>query len=155
PPSPRPSSPSPSSSPPPSSSSRSSRSGGPMPPTAPPEMPPPAAQPSPTPATAGAGASQVKIWPDKNGNQLIVSAPKARMQEIRELLATLDVEREEDVTMRVIPLQNVSAEDLVKEISPLYQRVTGKGPKDKVEVTANTRSNSLIVYSSEANFKEV
>jgi type II secretion system protein D len=135
----------------------SSRSSGPMPmpgPSGPPSGPPPG-QPSAGPAVAGTGGGQVKIWPDKNANQLIVSAPKSRIQEIRDLLAVLDVEREEDVTMRVITLQNVSAEDLVKEISPLYQRMSGKGPKDKVEVTANTRSNSLIVYSSEENFKQI
>ncbi len=143
-----------------SSPSSSSRSSGPTPmpgpggPSMPPSAPPPGAQPS-SPAVAGGGGGQIKIWPDKNANQLIVSTPKSRVQEIRDLLAVLDAEKTEDVTMRVIPLRNVSAEDLVKEISPLYQRMTGKGPKDKVEVTANTRSNSLIVYSSEANFKEV
>jgi type II secretion system protein D len=154
PPTPRPAS---SSSSPPSSSSRSSRSSGPMPmPMPEPSGPPPGApSPQPGPALAGGGAAGVKIWPDKNGNQLIISAPKSRMQEIRDLLAILDVEHEEDVTMRVITLENVSAEDLVKEISPLYQRMSGRGPKDKVEVTANTRSNSLIVYSSEENFKQI
>ena len=126
--------------------------GGPSGPGAPPPSPPPSGPPSAVVSTAAGG---VKIWPDKSANQLIVSAPKSRMQEVRDLLAILDVEKSEDVTMRVITLQNVSAEDLVKEISPLYQRMTGRSPKEKVEVTANNRSNSLIVYSSEENFKEV
>ena len=132
------------------------RPGGPspMPPGAP-GGPPPSAGPPPASGSAGGASGQVKIWPDKNANQLIVSAPKSRMQEIRDLLAILDVEKQEDVTMRVIALENVSAEDLVKEISPLYQRMTSRTPKERVEVTANTRSNSLIVYSSEANFREV
>lgn len=137
----------------------SPRPGGPpgMPPGMPsgPDGAPPQPAPSSPSAAAGGASGQVKIWPDKSANQLIVSAPKSRISEIRELLAILDVEKVEDVTMRVITLQNVSAEDLVKEISPLYQRMTGKSPKDKVEVTANTRSNSLIVYSSEENFKSI
>ncbi len=106
-------------------------------------------------ATASAGSGQVKIWPDKSQNQLIVSAPKSKMAEVRKLLEVLDVEQNEDVTLRVLPLQNVSAEDLVKEISPLYQKMNGKTGKERVEITANTRSNSLIILSSAENYKAI
>ena len=53
------------------------------------------------------------------------------MEEIANLLEVLDTEETQDVTIRVIPLQNVSAEDLVKEIGPLYQKMggaIGQGP---------------------------
>lgn len=138
------------------SSSGSSSSRPPSPDgSSPPGIPSPAPSSPPGASASSNAGSGVKIWPDKSANQLIISAPKSRMQEIRDLLATLDVQQSEDITMRVIPLQNVSAEDLVKEIAPLYQRVTSRSPKDKVEVTANTRSNSLIVYSSAENYREV
>jgi type II secretion system protein D len=57
------------------------------------------------------------------------------------------------VTIRIIALKNVSAEDLVREISPLLQKMTGKSARERVEVSANARSNSLIILSSEENFQ--
>ena len=38
-----------------------------------------------------------------------VAAPRSRMEEIADLLEVLDTEETQDVTIRVIPLQNVSA----------------------------------------------
>ena len=102
-----------------------------------------------------AAGLQVKLWPDKTSNRLIVAAPKSKLPEILKLIEILDVDKPEDVAVRVIPLKNVSAEDLVKEIGPLYQKMSGKSQKDMVEVTASSRSNSLIVLSSEANFKAI
>jgi type II secretion system protein D len=115
-----------------------------------PGMPQPGGAPG-----ASAASGQVKIWPDKSQNQLIVSAPKSKMTEVRKLLEVLDVEQTEDVTLRVLPLQNVSAEDLVKEIAPIYQKIGGKSGKERVEITANLRSNSLIILSSAENFKAI
>lgn len=137
-----------------SSSGSSSRSSG-FPPGMPMPMPtpPPSSGGSTPPASAGNPASPIKIWPDRIANQLIVSAPKSKMAEVKELLATLDSEKPQDVSIRVIPLKNVSAEDFVREMAPILQKMTGKSARDRIEVTANTRSNSLIVFSSEANFR--
>lgn len=104
-------------------------------------------------AASGGSGQQIRIWPDKASNRLIVTSPKARLAEVRQLLDLLDTDKPEDVTIRVLPLKNVNAEDLVKEIGPLYQKKSGKALKDNIEITANTRSNSLIILSSEANFK--
>src|SRR5208283_2987637 len=93
------------------------------------------------------------LWPDKPSNRLIVLAPKSKLPDVQRLVDILDTEKPEDVTVRVIPLKNVNATDLVREIGPLYQKVSGRSPKETVEVTANDRSNSLIILSSEANFK--
>jgi type II secretion system protein D len=122
---------------------------GDSPPSAPPSSPS-----SPSTASTG-GAGQIKIWPDKTSNQLIVAAPKSKIAEIKELLAILDMEKVEDVTLRVLPLQNVNAEALVREIAPLFQKIGARAAKDRVEVTANNRSNSLIILSSEENFKAI
>ena len=124
----------------------------------PPGMPMPSPSPAPSPGSASpasANGGQVKIWVDKTSNQLIVAAPRSRMEEIADLLEVLDTEETQDVTIRVIPLQNVSAEDLVKEIGPLYQKMGAQSAKDRIEITANNRSNSLIVLSSESNFEAI
>jgi len=98
---------------------------------------------------------QVRLWPDKSSNRLIISAPKSKLPEITRLIDILDTDKAEDVALRVIPLKNVNAADLAKELGPLYQKTSGRSPREAVEVAANDRSNSLIVLSSEANFKAI
>lgn len=139
-----------------SSSSSSSRRPDGMPPGM--MMPTPSPQPSSSGAPAqpsGNAASPIKIWPDRIANQLIVAAPKSKMPEVKELLATLDADKPQDVTVRTITLKNVNAEDFVREMSQLFQRMSGKSARDRLEVSANSRSNSLIIFSSEENFKVI
>ena len=126
-----------------------------MPGGLPPGAPPPAGGPQPAQAGAQGTAPQVRILADKTSNRLIVTAPKSRLPEIQKLIELLDTEKPQDVAIRVIPLKNVNAEDLVKEIGPVYQKVSGKSLKDIIEVAANSKSNSLIVLSSETNFKAI
>ncbi len=139
-----------------SSPSRGSSGGGPRPmPGGPPDM---NMGGSPPPAAAGGSQTsgmQVRLWPDKTSNRLIVATPKSRLPEIKKLIELLDTQKPADVSIRVIPLKNMTAEDLVKEIAPLYAKLSGKSVKDAIEITANSRSNSLVILSSEANFKMI
>ena len=112
--------------------------------------------PSSAAGTAVQNASlQVKIWPDKTSNRLIVSAQKSKLPEVKRLIDILDTSKPEDVSVRVIPLKNLNAVDLVKELAPLYEKMSGKSLKDMIEVAANDRSDSLVVLSSEENFKAI
>ena len=115
-----------------------------------PSSPPPSAGGSPQPP---GGNPQVRIWPDKISNRLIVAAQKSKFPEVQRLIDLLDTEKPQDVTIRVLPLKNVNAEDLVRDIGPLYLKMSGKSAKDVIEVSASSRANSLIVLSSEANFR--
>jgi type II secretion system protein D len=111
-----------------------------------------------SPSSSGgsqAPTQQVRIWPDKAANRLVISAPKSKLPEVMRLLHVLDADKSQDVTVRVIPLKNVNAADLVKEIGPLYQKMGGRSSRETVEVAANDRSNSLIILSSESNFKAI
>ncbi|MDB6034739.1 MAG: ral secretion pathway protein, partial [Verrucomicrobiales bacterium] len=79
--------------------------------------------PSPSPSSStsssapiGGAGGTVKIWPDKVSNRLIVAAQKSKMAEVQRLIETLDVEKPQDVGIRVLPLKNVSAEDLVRDV---------------------------------------
>ncbi len=142
---------------------RSSSSSGPMfgPPfmSSNPDMSSSSSSSSSTPpggANAGTMANQaVKIWPDRVSNRLIVAAQRSKMAEVKRLLETLDTEKPQDVAIRTLPLKNVSAEDLVRDLAPLYQKMSGKSLKEMIEISANTRANSLIVLSSESNFKMI
>ena len=128
-------------------------------------MPEGGGRPSPAPSGGGGGATtgigsaisapQVRLWPDRTSNRLIVSAPKSKLAEVQRLIDILDTDQPEDVSVRTIPLKNVAAMDLVKELAPIYQKMGGKSRKDTIEVGANDRSNSLIVLSSEINFRTI
>jgi type II secretion system protein D len=95
------------------------------------------------------------IESDDRANQVIVTDYNENLSLAGQLIEALDSDRPQDVSVRVIPLKNVSAQDLVKEVGPLYQKLSNKGAKETLEVAANDRSNSLLVLSSEANFKGV
>lgn len=136
-----------------SSSGSSSRSSG-MPPGMPPGMsmsissPPSSSGSTPPPS----GGQAVRIWPDRTANRLVVSTPRARLPEVRRLVEILDRDKPEDVSIRVLPLRHVQAADLVRELAPLYQKLSGRSLKDAVEIAANERSNTLVVLSSQAHF---
>jgi len=88
------------------------------------------------------------------GNQLIITDYNQGLNLANDLIQALDTDRAGDRTVRVIQVRHVNAQDLSKELTPLYQKLGSKG-SDSVEVTANERSNSLIILSSEANFTAV
>jgi type II secretion system protein D len=137
-----------------SSSSRSSPPGIVMSEGSPTPSPPPSSSSSSSSGSSGgAAAQQVRIWPDKVSNRLIVAAQKSKMPEVKRLIDLLDSEKPRDVAIRVIQLKHVSAEDLVRDLGPLYQKLSGKSVKDMIEVSYNMRANSLIVLSGESNFK--
>src|SRR6185436_7437234 len=101
------------------------------------QSPPPGGSSSSSSGPSAQAGNQVKIWPDKTANRLIVAAPKSKQPEIQKLVEVLDTEKPQDVAPRVIPLKNVTAEDLVKEIAPLYQKMSGRSLKDVIEIAAN------------------
>jgi general secretion pathway protein D len=129
-----------------------------MPPGGPPSGSSSSSSSDSTPPSGGGSqtaSQQVRIWPDKVSNRLVISAPKSKLPEVMRLLDILDTDKPQDVTVRILALKNVSASDLAKELTPLYQKMGGRSPRETIEVTANERSNSLIIYSSEANFKVI
>lgn len=91
---------------------------------------------------------------NERSNQLIITDFNEGLALAGDLIAALDTDQLGDRLVRVIPLAHVNAQDLVKEVGPLYQKL-GKGGNDSVEVSANERSNSLIILSSEANYRAV
>jgi type II secretion system protein D len=124
-------------------------------------MPMPMPMPEPQPGGGPSGkpsantASGVKIWPDKIANRLIITTPKSKWEEIKKLIDLLDTQKPQDVSVRVINLKHVNAGELMKEIGPLYQKMSGKSMKEVIEVAANEKSNSLIVLASEVNFQSI
>lgn len=92
---------------------------------------------------------------DEVANQLIITDYNDNIRAVTPLIATLDTQPLEDVTVRVITLKNVNAADLMKEVQPLYEKKNGKSLKDMVEVNADVQANALLVLSSENNFEAI
>ena len=92
---------------------------------------------------------------DAHANQIIVTDFNDNLALVADLINALDTDKPGDVAMRMLPLKNVSAQELVKEIGPLYQKLTSKSQKEMVEIAANERSNSLIILSGESDFKAI
>ena len=109
----------------------------------------------PQPKKPVRAASKVKFIADKVSNRIVVTAPPDEIPRIEELIKTLDQEKPEDVRVRVIDLVNVDASDLVQEITPMYQKLSGQSLRDTIQISAHARSNRLIVLSSQKNFEEV
>jgi general secretion pathway protein D len=89
---------------------------------------------------------------DERANQIVITDYNDNIRLAGELIEALDTDRAEDVTVRVLTLKHIGAQDLAKEITPIYQKRGGKSLRDLVDVAADDRSNALIVLSSEANF---
>ena len=92
---------------------------------------------------------------DDRANLMIVTDYNDNLAAAAGLIEALDVEKNDDVIVRAINLKNVSAQELSKEIGPLYQKLTGKQSKEIIEISASDTANSLMVLSSAANFKEI
>src|SRR5581483_6196497 len=92
---------------------------------------------------------------DERANQILITDYNDNIRVVGELIAALDSDKPEDVAVRVIPLKHIGALDLAKELTPLYQKLNAKSPRDAVDVAADERSNSLIVFSSEASFRAI
>ncbi len=90
---------------------------------------------------------------DENGNRIIVTDYNDNLRVVGDLIDALDREHPQDVTVRVIPLKHIAADQVAREIEPLYDKMTGKaGNKTVVDVVADDRSNSLIVFSDVTDF---
>jgi type II secretion system protein D len=92
---------------------------------------------------------------DERANEIVIADYNDNIRVVGELIDALDSDRPEDVAVRVISLKHVGAQDLAKEIAPLYQKMTGQASKANIDVTADDRSNALIVLSSEADFRAI
>jgi type II secretion system protein D len=98
-------------------------------------------------------SDKATVYVDEQANQIVIADYNDNIRAVGELIAALDTDQPEDVTVRTISLKHVSAADLVKEIGPLYQKKNGKSLKDAVEISADEQSNTLLILSSDANFK--
>jgi type II secretion system protein D len=93
---------------------------------------------------------------DQSANQVIVTDYNDNLRVVGDLIDALDSEHPQDMAVRVIPLKHIAADQLAKEIEPLYEKMSGKsGGKTGIDVVADDRSNSLIVFSDLTDYAAI
>jgi type II secretion system protein D len=99
--------------------------------------------------------SGAKMYPDERTNSLIVVGLEDEIELVRTLIAKLDHDMPEDVTIRILDLEYSSADDLSNSISRVAKRLPKDSSRDVVEITATEDDRRLLIYSSEENFRMI
>ncbi|MCE5229983.1 hypothetical protein LLG95_10360 [bacterium] len=111
---------------------------------------------APAPKSASATAGEVTIVSDPRMNWLIIVAPQRRIAEVRELIKKFDVARDQDVRTRAIPVKHVEIDTLINAAKQLIaDRTMNRTEREQVRIVGADDGNSILVMSSEANFKLV
>src|SRR5262249_53486458 len=92
---------------------------------------------------------------DDRGNRIIVTDYTDNVALIGKLIDDMDTQRPDDIRARVLPMKHVNASDVLREIKPLYDKLSGKSQRDMIELQADDRANTLMVMSSQANFDSI
>ncbi len=105
------------------------------------------------PKDAAAGA-KLSIQAFDAINALVISATDEQFARVKALVDELDVERELDGDVNVIPLKYAKAEDLVSILNDVTASAT-QGAAADFNVQADEASNSLVVKASAGQLKTV
>ncbi len=101
-----------------------------------------------------ATAAKISIQPFDAINSLVISAPDDQYGKIQALVDQLDIEREVEGNVNVIPLKHAKAEDLATILKDLTAN-SAQGAVSEFTVQADEASNSLIVKASGTQLKTV
>ena len=71
-------------------------------------------------------SEKAQIDVDDFANQIIITDYTDNIAMAANFIKAMDNDRPPDVAVRVLPLKHVSAQDLAREIGPLYQKLSGK-----------------------------
>ena len=127
---------------------------------------------SKTAPTLGGPNSRVRIITDERTNSLIVLAPRTQLEDVRKLVAQLDVPVEGGGRIHVYYLKNANAEELASTLNTLITGRSSRGSTTKgstgqgaqslrvtvtplaegITITADPATNSLVIQASKEGF---
>jgi type II secretion system protein D len=110
-------------------------------------------------ASAAAADDAVSVVAETNSNSVLVRGPADGVAEAVAMIQKLDSGPDTRVAVRVIPLKNSDASELLKPLTTMFgdlvrQQAAAKktGEKPTFSATADARTNSLIVSTTPAMF---
>lgn len=101
------------------------------------------------------GAAGVTITAESNSNSVLIRGPSAELDEVVGMIRDLDAESvSELVEVRVYPLENGDAATLAETVRTMFRDMISGSGRDAppLSVSADTRTNSLVVSTTEAHF---
>ncbi|MFO8008146.1 MAG: secretin N-terminal domain-containing protein, partial [Candidatus Brocadiia bacterium] len=102
----------------------------------------------------GAGGASVAVVAYPSANWIVVRAPKDKLEAAKALVEELDREKPPELELSVVAVEHADAAELARHISELFaKRRRTEDVSDQVELTADERSNALIVLSTQANYE--
>jgi len=88
-----------------------------------------------------------------SANWIVVRAPKEKLEAARQLVEQLDKQKPPELDLNVVMIKHADAADLARRLSELFRkRPRSRELRETVVLTADERSNALIVMSTEENF---
>ncbi|MCA9023774.1 MAG: hypothetical protein KDA86_01045 [Planctomycetaceae bacterium] len=101
----------------------------------------------------GAMQGRVSITPLVRPNALLIIGWGEAVEAVKKLVAELDQPVDANAQMRVFPLKNAPAQQVQSTIRQFYSGRQGLAPQ--IEITADTRTNSVIVNASPRDMLEL
>lgn len=96
---------------------------------------------------------RVAMTPISRPNALLLIGWGEAVEAAKRLIAELDQPVDPDTDMKIFPLKNAGVTQVLTPLNQAMQRSGGLAPN--VTITPNPRTNSLIVYASPRDMKEV
>ncbi|MCL5268987.1 MAG: hypothetical protein M1457_00165, partial [bacterium] len=100
-------------------------------------------------------SGEIVIVPDPRMNWLIVSCPKAKVAEVKRLVAEFDILPDQDVKTRLIDLKYIDAQSVASLVRDLFDDRQAKSEKETIQAVPTSDGLRLAVLSSQANYEMI
>lgn len=95
---------------------------------------------------------QVSATPIKRGNLLALNGASNKIQKIRELAQSVDINWLKGMSIGMFPIQNTSAATLRSELIELFGKEINKDDAQALRIMAIERSNSIMVIANQNEY---
>jgi general secretion pathway protein D len=107
-------------------------------------------QPGKKPGGGGGGLDVVAY---KTANWVVVAAPEEIINAAIGLVAELDRQKPQDLSLHTLFVRYADPDEIAESLRDVFAKQPDKRVQDTVEISADGRSNSLIILSSQDNYE--
>ncbi|MBX3363717.1 MAG: hypothetical protein KF866_03030 [Phycisphaeraceae bacterium] len=102
---------------------------------------------------------QVSI--DESSSVVVVKAPPAQLEEVRQIIAQVDIAETGGLPVRTIKLARADASIVARSVTQFFEQrarasaMSGRRPESKVAVVGDRRSGALIIAAGDQDFAQI